>query len=104
MDIKISYTIVGILFQIIFNSWLVPHVFYAGIVTPGPKKRKDKNKCSSYRPINVSPVLSKLLELLVIDEITRVCSIPNNNHNLFITHFTKPEVNWSKIQKKKQQK
>ena len=60
----------GILFQIIFNGGIVPHVFCAGIVTPVSKKGKDKNKCSLYQPISVSSVLCKLLKLLVIDEIT----------------------------------
>ena len=32
----------GILFQIIFHSGLVADLFYAGIVTPLPKKGKDK--------------------------------------------------------------
>ena len=68
----------GILFQIIFSSGLVPHVFCACVVTPVPKKGKDKNKCSSYRPLTVSPVLCKLLELLVTDEITQVFSMPDN--------------------------
>ena len=68
----------GILSQIIFHSGLVPDVFCAGIVTPVPKKGKDKSKCTSYRPITVSPVICKLLELLVIDEIKLICSMTDN--------------------------
>jgi exonuclease III len=68
----------GLLFQTIFNCGLVPDVFCAGVVTPVVKKGKDKSKCSSYRPITVSSVMCKLLELIVIDEITEVCSTPEN--------------------------
>ena len=68
----------GVLFQIIFNSGLVPHIFCACVVSPVLQKGKDKNKCSLYRPLTFSPVLCKLLELLIIDEITRVCSMTDN--------------------------
>lgn len=67
-----------LLFQIIFNSGLVPDVFGTGVITPILKKGKNPSECVSYRPITVSPVLCKLMELLVIDHIAFQCSTPDN--------------------------
>ncbi|XP_065574920.1 uncharacterized protein LOC136036545 [Artemia franciscana] len=66
-----------ILYQIIFNTGLVPDMFSDGVLTPVPKNIKDLAQCKSYHPITVSPVLCKLMELLVIDEINAVCFSPD---------------------------
>ena len=63
-----------LLYQKIFNCGVVP----AGVITPVPKKGKNKSSCSSYRPITVSPILCKLFELLVIDDINQACSTPDH--------------------------
>ena len=65
-------------YQIIFYSGIVPNSFCVGTLTPVPKKDKDSRQCCSYRPITVSSVLCKLLELRVIMDINKACSTPDN--------------------------
>lgn len=67
-----------LLYQMIFSCGLVPDSFCVGIITPVIKKGKDPSQCSSHRPITVAPVLCKLFEILIIEEINRVCYTPSN--------------------------
>ncbi|CAH8567706.1 unnamed protein product [Dicrocoelium dendriticum] len=57
-------------FQSLLNSQTLPSEWKSGIVTPIYKggKRSDP---ANYRPITLLPVLSKVMESLVADEITR---------------------------------
>ena len=61
-------------FLIIFNSGIVSGSFCAGTLTPVPKK----GKCCSYRPKTVSSFLCKILELLLIQDVNKACSTPDN--------------------------
>jgi len=71
-----------LLFQIIFFSGFLPDLFSAGIITLVIKKGKPADNCNSHRPINVSPMLCKINELLVIDDITIKCYTPMNQFGL----------------------
>ena len=51
----------------IFTVGVVPECLCVGVVTPVLKKGKPLSQCSSYRPITVSSVFSKIFELLIID-------------------------------------
>ena len=64
----------------IFNCRVVPGVFSEGVITHVPKKGKYKSSCSSYRPLTVLPILCKLFELLVTDDIIKL--VPNQTISL----------------------
>ena len=59
-----------LLFQMIFCCCIVPDLFSSEVITPVLKRGKPSDECSSFRPIMVSPVLCKVFELLIIDEIS----------------------------------
>ena len=48
---------------------LVPDSFLSGIVTSAMNKGKEADECSSYRPITVSYLMSKLFEYAVLPAI-----------------------------------
>ena len=67
---------IALLFQMIFTVGVVPDCLCVGVVTPVLKKGKPLSQCSSYRPITVSSVFSKIFELLIIDHIRQQCVMP----------------------------
>jgi len=48
---------------------VVPSSFCAGVLSNIPQRGKNQSHCTGYRPITVSSVLSKVLELLLLPEI-----------------------------------
>lgn len=66
-----------LLYQMCLDSGAVPKSFALGIVSNVLKKGKNRNLCSSYRPITVSSTLSKVLERLLLPELLRKCKIDN---------------------------
>ena len=66
----------ALLFQRIFKVGVVPDCLGVGVVTPVLKKGKPLFLCSSYKPITVSSVFSKIFELLIIRNIQQQCVMP----------------------------
>ena len=64
-----------LLFQMCIDSATVPKSFCTGVVTNILKKGKNANECGGHRPITVSSSLSKVLEKLVLREVTSKCVI-----------------------------
>ena len=56
-----------LLFTMFINHAYVPDAFGLGIIVPVPKdKRGDLSSLENYRPITLSPVISKLFESLLV--------------------------------------
>ena len=66
---RFLYGMLTLLYQIIIVFGFVPDVFCTGQLTSILKKGKPNNICSSYRPVTVSPVLLKLLEMLILSNV-----------------------------------
>jgi len=47
----------------------LPPTFKEGILTPVPKKGKDLKDPNNYRGITVTPVLGKILEVIILDQV-----------------------------------
>jgi len=62
----------------ILQSRQLPTTLKEGILTPVPKKGKDSKYPNNYRGITVTPVLSKILEVILLDEV-KVNSKPQIN-------------------------
>jgi hypothetical protein len=55
---------------------VLPDNFFTGVITPILKMSKPSASCTSYRPITVSSVLSKIFELVSVDTIIHICKMP----------------------------
>jgi exonuclease III len=64
-------SILSMLFNLMIRFEYVPNDFGVGIVVPIPKKDSKSNldKHADYRGISISPVISKIFELCIVDRI-----------------------------------
>ena len=63
------------LFQMCVDCGVVPSSFCAGVLSNIPQNGKNQNQCRGYRPITVSSVFSKALELVFLPEISGKCRL-----------------------------
>ena len=57
------------LFNLSLQQGIVPQVFKSANITPIPKPRKDANPVENYQSISLTPILSKLLETIVQQQL-----------------------------------
>ena len=67
------------LFNLSLQQGVVPRFFKSANITPIPKPNRDANIVENYRAISLTPVLSKLLESIVRQQLLDYC----NEDNLF---------------------
>ena len=64
-------TYLAVLLTLCFRFGVVPDSFCRGLLVPVMKKANlDPTECKSYRPITVSSVISKIMELFILDMCT----------------------------------
>ena len=54
---------------------MVPSSFCAGLLSNIPQQGKDRNQCTGYGSITVSSVLSRVLDLFLLPEISGKCRL-----------------------------
>ena len=76
---------IAVMMTLCLRYGCIPHIFRVGVLVPILKKpHLDPSKPGSYRPITVSVVLSKLLELYVLEECSE--HRPHPCQFGFVTH------------------
>ena len=71
---KCSYELAGIVTTILnmsFQSGIVPLVWLTAVVTPVPKNACPES-LAEYRPISVTPIMSRLAEKLVVQQLSLI--------------------------------
>ena len=63
------------MFKTALNKNIIPHTWKLANIVPIPKRNKDTDKCTSYRPISLLAVIAKTLEKSLLPYIT--ANIPN---------------------------
>ena len=93
---KCSFKLAGIVTSILNNSFstgTVPSQCLTAVVTPVPKK-SSPTELSDYRPISVSPILSRLAEKIFVQQWLRP-ALPMEllkDQSVSYTHLTLPTI------------
>ena len=75
-----------------FREKKVPDLFKTTLIVPVLKKNKNRLLSSSYRPVAILPSLCKVIERVVLEQLTRYCDehriIPRQQHGFRRAHST----------------
>ena len=74
--IDLLYNYLALLFQMVFNVGVVLAFLHIGVIRAILKKNKPKSSCSSYMPVNLSSVFTKIFKLLIVDHLRENCIVP----------------------------
>lgn len=77
-----AITYIRNIFNVLINMKYFPSVWKVAEIIAIPKPNKDATKASSYRPISLLPVLSKLFEKLIFERLEPII----NERNLIPAH------------------
>ncbi|XP_074112931.1 uncharacterized protein LOC141536352 [Cotesia typhae] len=86
-----------IIFNNALNAYYFPKLWKKAKVLPILKKDKDPSKATSYRPISLTPTLSKVYETVINTQINKICKenniIPDQQFGFKHEHSTIHAIN-----------
>lgn len=86
-----------IIFNNAYNNYYFPRNWKCAKILPILKPGKNENEATSYRPISLTPTLSKVYEILINKKITKHCKkekvIPDNQFGFKHKHSTVHALN-----------